>query len=197
MQHLSPCVVSLQKTFLRTKQGHLSNVWDVYHRHPLIDSTFSFFRHNRFFPDINLLPSHFFKFFCCHPLLALCCQHDGCSPCFRFLFLTQKRAKCSCSPVPLKCGEADPVHTFFEMHHQDLFLFYFGNKHSSVFAFQGSTSGSEVLLLFIFFKASVTFQHSRSFQFNHEAFSVSLLPFPASFFTSLATFLMCFLCTFQ
>lgn len=62
---------ALQKTFPRTKQGHLSNVQVLYHRHPFIDSMFSFFRHNNFFPDFNLPPSHFFKLFSCHALLAL------------------------------------------------------------------------------------------------------------------------------
>lgn len=79
-------------------------------------------------------------------------QHDGCSLCFQFLFLIQKSAKCSGSPVPLQCGEAEPVRDFFEMHHQALFL---GNEHSSVFAFHGSISSWEVFVLVFFFFLSL------------------------------------------
>lgn len=171
-QHLSFCVGSLQKTSPRTKQGQLSNVWDLFHRHPFMDSMLLFFRHSHFFPATDLL--HVSLNFSSVILCWVCIfQHDGCGLCFLFLVLTQN------IQVPLFLWNV--VHSFFEVHHQALFLFCSGNGHSSAFAFHASISALEVVLLFIVFRASVTFQHSGSFQFKHEAFSISLLPYPASF----------------
>lgn len=71
-QHLSPAAVSLQNTVPRTQQGHPSSVWDLYHRHQIVDSTLPFWRLNHFFTDIHLLPPHFLKLSSCHTVLVLC-----------------------------------------------------------------------------------------------------------------------------
>lgn len=62
-QHLSPAVVSLQNTVPRTEQGHPSSVWDLYHRHQIVDSTLPFWRLNQKLFTLHFTSSPFLEAF--------------------------------------------------------------------------------------------------------------------------------------
>lgn len=198
-QHISPAVVSLQKTVPRTKQGHPSSVWDLYHRHQIVDSTFPFWRLNHFLTDTHLLPLHFLKLFSSHPLLAQCFSPWWLQPVLSIAALNTNKGqkKGSGSPVPLKCGEAEPGHNFLEIHHQARSWFCLGDELSSLcfswLPFELSNFPDVYNFVKPLWLSSIVEASSSTTRFS----GMSLLPHPALFFNSLATFPMGFLCTFQ